>query len=278
MATSFAQTHSAAWAKVGIGTREKPGEIFPRFSQKNFDDLKADYVKQYGYTVRIPQWDDVVHLVPNAFKTPQQITAEKKEALVRILESPAPDWWKYPSTIMTWIDNIQDTSSIVFPLLSMLGRAAPKVFNKLIPIIGWIGTGFDLLNLLNALGRAPLTPMKSKRVVCHAKRWNPFAKSARLQRVGQIRNYKAGVADLLQVAQVTDQFTGAGLCLGGIMGAIYDSIFGAYRYATGKPIKFSTEPPDISNLSRLGSRGMQAAAAISSQGQVFLSSRTSGPT
>lgn len=269
MADTFAALHSKAWEKVGFGTREKPAEVFPRFAKKDFETLKADYVNQYGYTIRIPQWDDIVHLKPDLLKTPGEIKAEKKEALTRILESPAPEWGRKWATAMTFIDDVQDTVSIAYPLLSMLARAAPRVFNKLIPLIGWLGVGYELLNIANALGRAPLAVMKAKREVCKLKRRNPFAKTSRLQNVGKIRNYKAGIGDLLQVAQTLDQASGAGLSFGGVMGAITDSIFGAYRYLNGEPVKWSFDAPKVETLDRLGARGLAAAAAIGSQGQVF---------
>jgi hypothetical protein len=64
-------------------------------------------------------------------------------------------------------------------------------------------------------------------------------------------------------------FFGFGLSLGGIMGAATDMIFGAYRYVTGEPVKFSFDPPDVGTLDKLGARGLMAAQAISSKGQVF---------
>lgn len=147
MATSFAAAHSFAFSKLGIGNRSIPGEIFPKYAKRDFDALKADYNNQFGYTIRIPQWDDVVHLTPNALKDPAVLKAEKKEALVRILESPAPEWARKYSSAMTWIDNVQDTASLVIPAISMLARAAPKIFGKLLGIAGWLMLGYDLLNI-----------------------------------------------------------------------------------------------------------------------------------
>lgn len=269
MATSFQQAHSEAWSKVGVGTKDRPFEVFPKYTKRNFDDLKADYNSQYGYTVRIPQWDDIVHLVPNAFKSKEQIKAEKKEALVRILDSPAPEWARDFASVMTWIDDVQDTASIVYPLLKLLTKVAPKAMSRLMPLVGWLTAGYDILNILNAIGRAPLTPMKSKRTVCKAYRQNPFSKTARYLRVENIKNWKPNLADVIQAAQVSDQFTGFGLSLGGVMGAITDTIYGAYRYATGEPVKFSFDPPDVGLLDQMGARGLRASQAISSQGQVF---------
>lgn len=269
MAKSFASMHSLAWSKVGIGTTAKPYEIFPKFKKEDFAKLKTDYNAQYGYTIRVPGWDDIVHLVPNALKTKEQIKIEKKEALVRILESPAPEWMRIYASAMTWIDNVQDTASVVYPLLKLLTKVAPRAMMKAFPIIGWLTAGYDILNILNAIGRAPLTPMKSKRDLCKAYKQNPFSKKARTQRIYHIKNWKPNWADAIQAAQVSDQFTGFGLSLGGIMGTITDTIFGAYRYATGEPVRFSMDPPDIGSLELSGARAIQAAQMISSQGQVF---------
>jgi len=269
MATSFQQAHSEAWSKVGIGSKERPFEVFPKYTKRDFDDLKTDYNNKYGYTVRIPQWDDVVHLVPNALKSKEQIKAEKKEGLVRILDSPAPEWARDWASALTWIDDIQDTVSVVYPLLKLLTKVAPKAMGKAMPIIGWLTAGYDLLTLAYAIGSAPLAPMKAKRAVCKNYRQNPFSKTARYLRTEKIKNWKPNIADAIQAAQVSDQFTGFGLSLGGIMGAATDMIFGAYRYATGEPVKFSFDPPEVGQLDMMGARGLKAAQAISSQGQVF---------
>lgn len=269
MVKTYNQTLADAYAQLGTGTREKPSEIFPKFAKKDFQQLKDDYNAQYGYTVRIPQWDDVVHLVPNALKSEAVIKAEKKEALTRILESPAPEWFRTYATAATWIDNIQDHASVLYPLLKLLSKVAPRAFQKLTPVIGWIATGFDALNMLNALGRAKITGLKAKREVCKYHKQNLFGKVSRYQRVDNIRNWKPNWADAIQALQVSDQYTGFGLSMGGIMGAVTDSIFAAYRYATGEPVRFSFDPPDPATLTDLGSRAFTAAAAISSQGQTF---------
>ena len=269
MAESFYSRYSGAWSKMGMGTREKPTEVFPTFTKKEFDTLKNDYVKQYGYTIRIPQWDDVVHWEPKQLKTEKQLKDEKKENLIRVLESPAPEWGRNYATAMTLIDNIQDTSSILIPLASLLFRMAPKFMGKFLSGFGWISLGYDLLNLANAIGRAPLTMGKSKRSVCKFLKQNPFSLKARIERTTNIRNWKPNIADFIQAAQVSDQFTGVGLSLGGIMGAITSTIFGGYRYLTGEPVRFSWDPPEVSNLANLGARGLQAANAISTQDQTF---------
>lgn len=269
MAATFNGRLSMAWRKAGLGTKERPGELFKTFTQKDFDQLKADYVAKYGYTIRIPQIDEVIHWKPNALKTEQELKDEKKANLIRILESPMPEWQQYYSSVMTWIDNIQDTSSVLIPLMNLAFRAAPKAMGKLLGILGWLTLGYDILNLMNAYGQAPITLMGGKRAVCKWTKFNPFTKQSQWNRIDRIKHWRPNLADFIQAAQVSDQFLGVGLSLGGIMGTIMSLPSAAYRYITGNKVQFSIEQVEIDNLSRLGGRALQTASYISSQGQVF---------
>lgn len=269
MAYTFNGRLSMAWRKSGLGSKDRPGELFPQFTQKQFDQLKQEYNEKYGYTIRIPQFDDIVHWKPPAFKTEEEKKAEKKANLIRVLESPQTDWARDYSTVMTQIDNIQDTSSVLIFLANIAWRTAPKAFGKLLPIIGWLSVGYDLLNIANEIGRAPLTGMGGKRSLCKMVKTNPFSKKAQYGRIDKIKNWKPNLADFLQIAQVTDQYLGVGLSLGGIMGAITSLPFGAYHYLKGDPVRFAFDAPEIDNLQKLGAKAQIAATLISSQGQVF---------
>lgn len=266
---SFGTSYSTAFMKLGLGDRERPEEIFPRFEKQSFDALKKEYTDKYGYVIRIPKLEDVIHLTPNLMKTEAQIKSEKRRGLMNILASPAPDFARTYSSIMTYMDNIQDATSIVYPALSMLTRLAPKVFGKILPIAGWLMLGTDTLNWLLHVGRLPFGPMAGKRLFCHFGSRNPFSKTAQYLRKERIRNFKPTIADLLQVAQVTDQFTGVGLNLGPIMGTVMDSFFGAYRYIRGDPVRFSFDTPDMFEFEKLAGRGVTAAGIINSTGQTF---------
>lgn len=269
MAKTYQQIYADAWSKLNFGKAAHPEQIFPTFGKTDFEKLKADYNAAYGYTIRIPTFDDIIHLVPRDMKTDAELKLEKKQNLVKILESPATDWQRSIASVITFTDNIQDTASVVYPALHVAYAAAPKLFGRLLPVFGWLLTAYDLLNLATALGSMALTPMTSKREVCDKFRRNPFSKVARASRIDHIKNWKPNWADFLQFLQVTDQLFGVGLCLGGIMGAVTAIPAGAYRYLKGDPVRITFDPPDFTELELLGSRAMQAAAAISSQGQIF---------
>lgn len=240
-----------------------------RYEQKEFDQLKKEWVDEYGYKIRIPSLEDVIHVTPNFAKTPAQIHAEKKANLQRVLDSPAPAWGMKYATVMTWIDNIQDAGSIVFPAIKLLAKAAPKLFGKLIPIAGWLMFGNDILQFLNYVGRAPLTPMKSKRGICDFLKHNPFTKKSIRDRANKVKNYNPNFGDILQALQTTDSLIGVGLSLGPIMGVITDSAYGAYRYLSGDPVSYTFEPPNPRDFEKYAAKAARAAAYMSTTGQMF---------
>lgn len=269
MAYSYRQRYYNAWKKLGIDDRYRPDEVFPRHTKESWEKLRKKYYDEFGYYIRIPKIDEIIHLIPTQLKTKGQIKAEKREGLMRILASPSPDWIRSYSSVMTWMDNIQDMTSVVYPAVSMLARWSPKLFGKLLGPIGWLSLGTDLLNLAIAFGRMPFSPMGGKRAWCNYTRDNPFTKKAQFLRKERIRKYKPGIADLIQTLQVTDQFTGVGLNLGPMMGSIMDMATGLYRYISGDKVQYGFDVPDLFEFERAAGRGLTATGLLNSAGQIF---------
>jgi len=269
MPPSFSAARQAAWGSLGVWKHFRPDEMPHRVTKKDFDKLKAEYQEQYGYYIRIPKWDEIICLTPTSMMTLADIKAYKRQGLMNILASPAPDWARKYSSVMTWLDNIDDATSVVYPAISMLARWFPKIFGKIIPIVGWTMLGTDLLKFLIGIGRLPMTGMKGKRVLCRQLRLNPFSKKAQYQRIEKIKNFNPTFYDLLQVLQTTQLFTGVGLSLGAIMGTVQDAIFGAYRYAAGDRVQIVTEVPDMFEHEKMAGMGFKASAILSSTNPTF---------
>lgn len=179
---TFGASYSSALGKLRLGDRQRPEEIFPRYEKQSFDALKKEYTDKYGYVIRIPKFEDIIHLTPNSMKTAAQVKSEKRKGLMNILASPTPDFARTYSSIMTYMDDIQDATSIVYPAIAMLTRLAPKVFGKILPVAGWMMLGTDLLQWLISLGRLPFSPMGGKRLFCHYNKNNPFSKTSQYLR------------------------------------------------------------------------------------------------
>jgi len=240
-----------------------------RFTPEEWEELKRAYVEKYGYTIAVPGWDDIIRWKPTELKTDAEIRAEKRAALERILASPATDWMRSYGTVMTVIDNIQDTASVVYPMFRMLVRWAPKIFSRFIPVMGWILLGYDVLNYMNAWGRAPWTIMAGKRSLCNFVKSNPFSKQSQWKRAMRVKNWDPRIPDLIQVAQTTQQFTGVGLQLGGIVGFIQDLGAGLYRKITGERVTISTEVPRFNPYELHAQSALKAATIINSARETF---------
>jgi len=268
MAT-FAKSYSDAMLKLRLSDRRRPDEVFPRFKKEDFDALKKKYNDEFGYFIRIPKLDEIIHTKPTLMKTYDEIKREKREGLMRILASPSYEWSRWYTTAMTFLDNIQDATSVVYPAISMLARWSPKVFGRAIPIVGWVMLGTDALDLAIRVGRLPMTGFGGKRLHCEIVRHNPFGKRAQYLRKERLRNYKPGLADALQVLQTTDQFTGVGLNLGPIMGTVMDAVLGGYRYLNGERVRITQDVPDMWEHEQGGRKAMTSAGFINSTGQTF---------
>jgi len=269
MALSYWQQRQNAWHSLGMWKHFRPDEMPHRVTKKDFEKLKAEYQERYGYYIRIPKWDEIIRLTPTSMMTLADIKAQKRQGLMNILASPAPDWARKYSSVMTWLDDIQDTTSIVYPAISMLARWFPKLFGRIIPIVGWAMLGTDLMQLLINFGRLPMTGMKGKRLLCRKIRLNPFSKQSKWDRIEKIKHFNPGFYDLLQVLQTTQMVTGVGLSLGAIMGTVQDAIFGAYRYITGERIQIVTEVPDMFEHEKMAGIGLKASAILSSTNPTF---------
>ena len=266
---TFNQAWGDAYSRLKVPRGDRSQFEFKRYEKSDFDALKQAYTEKYGYTIKIPSFDDIIHLKPTLMKTVQEIKAEKKEGLMNVLASPSFKWQRTYSTIMTYLDDIQDAGSIIFPAFQMLWRTAPKVFGKVLPFMGWALLGFDLLNFAIGVGRAPMTPMRSKRLVCEVIKTNPFSKKAQWERKDRIKFHKPGFADALQVLQTTDNITGVGISLGSIMGFGMDLVAGGYRYLNGERVRIGFEVPQANLWELNAAKAMKATGIIGSAGQTF---------
>ena len=265
--STFSATWASNWQAMNLSRPEK--KMRARFTAASFEDLKQAYVQKYGYVIKIPEFDDIVHLTPTQLMTPAEIKARKSRQLQNILASPSSEWYKSYASAMTWIDNVQDTSSIIYPTFRMLVRWAPRVFSRFLPVAGWTLLAFDVLQLLNTYMRNPITPMAGKRSVCEVVKSNPFSKQSQFKRMDRIRNWDPKFSDLLQVLQTTDNIVGVGLSLGAIVGFFSDMAHGLYRYASGDRVRFATELPPLNLYELNASAANKAAAILNTTGQTF---------
>lgn len=265
------QTAKQAFAEAWKGLEVQQVTKLPRtrLTPSDFAVMKQTYIEEYGYTIKIPQFEDIIHLKPTLMMTDQEIKDRKRQQLQQILASPTPEWSRPYTTLMTWIDNIQDHTSLLYPTFKILLRWSPRIFLRAVPYLGWVMLATDLLSYANDFMRAPWKGLRAKRAHCEKNKGDPFSKNAQLERQTRIKKYNASFGDLIQVAQTTDQWTGFGLSLGAVMGFAIDAASGLIRYISGEKVSISPDLPKANVYELMAAKALVAAGGINTAGQVF---------
>jgi hypothetical protein len=219
--------------------------FLPKFPTEEFNKRRDQYQAKYGNTVNVPGFSDVIHLVPKARisaeeraahiwaierglpspLTPDQLETMKykKYRFLKALSSPTPTWMKTVGAVGTTLDNVEDA----FVTIAVLGRIAakisPRLFKRLIPGLGWILVGSDILNLANLASLVTFAANKHKRLIEDMAEKNPFHAKAKARRTLKLQRTMPTFGEFLEIAQTTDQLFGVGLCLGGLVGMVTDT-------------------------------------------------------
>lgn len=100
----------------------------------------------------LPGWDDILRTgrVP-AGATPEEIAARRKRVIARIRQSTTPREQQAVANVINAIDDVQDLASFAGLVARLVLRAAPRVAARFIPVLGWVATASDVLNLLSFL-------------------------------------------------------------------------------------------------------------------------------
>ena len=224
---------------------ESPFKL-PRFTDAEFEARRNKYQAKYGTVVNIPGFNDIIHLkIPVKITTeqmaahrfaiarglPSPLSIEQLQALqgrkyrfLRALASPTPAWLKNMGAVSTFLDNSEDALVTAAVLGRLLVKFGPRVFQKLIPGLGWILLGSDIINITNIIGQISFAAMGKKRIVEDLAHQNPFHSKAAASRTKKLQRTWPAFGEMLEILQTTDQLFGVGLCLGPIVGIVQDAI------------------------------------------------------
>jgi hypothetical protein len=163
---------------------------------------------------------------------------------------------------------------------AVLGLGA-RVALRAVPVLGWIITAGDLLNLANLILSAALPAyallcdgpraalaagipaVVLKNILCR-QIWtnfhlNPFSRAARLAAAKKALGRLPSIANLIEVAQTADNLFGYGLSIGGLYGMVMEALFSATGAAVKPESRLNADPA----LYSLGLPGLSKAASMS---------------
>jgi len=246
--------------------------FWPKFTTAEFERRRTAYQARYGNKVNIPGFSDVIHIIPKARISaeeraahlwatkrglPSPLTAAQLESLqykkfrfLKALASLTPTWMKNYGAVATVLDNVEDA----LVTITFLGKIAIKIssrhFQLLVPKIGWLLLGSDILNALNMFAFVTFSAMKAKRNIEDLGAKNPFHWKSKAKRIDKLRRLIPSFGENLEILQTTDQLFGLGLCLGGLMGIVTDlssSVLSTPKY---NPFARIPKNPNANELTR----------------------------
>lgn len=257
----------------------------PRLTDDDFDRQKAAYVAKNGYTITIPGLSDIIKIRTedpmttqesgwwNAREyekfTPQRLeeirTMKRKrlEKYEALLASPSPSILRSAGSIMTAIDDAQDALSTLAVIGQIGARIAPKAIAKFLEgPVGVVATAADVLNLIQAIPQACMSPMYGKRAAETMTAASPKHVKARATTAERLRKFNLNKGDWIQGLQVTDQMFGFGLCLGPLVGLAQDILAGTVRVTQGKPVKVKIPVPDFKHWFKAAEKILRAGPLL----------------
>lgn len=222
-----------------------PLGIIPKFTTAEFNLKRDQYQAKYGTIINIPGFNDVIQIKPKAKISAEEMAAHrwalrrglpspltheqlkllqyKKFRFLKALASPTPTWLKNYGAVATALDNMEDALVTVVVAGRIAVKIAPRLLGKALPGLGWLLLGSDMLNTVNLFSYMRITKRGCKGVPEDLSERNPFHAKAKAARATRLKRVMPSIGEILEVLQTTDQLLGTGLCLGGLMGMVWDT-------------------------------------------------------
>lgn len=191
--------------------------------QDFIDGLISGTPPQRRPVIHIPAWDEVIHIVPENFLPSEEQQARRRDRARRIADSPTPESVRAASSILTWVDDVQDA----LVTASVLARLVATFYKPALPVAVVLQEAAAAANLFQLSASVPAITLAGK---FRGQRIIPSllgAQSARAIQNARINRVAPSIGEIIQIAQTTDQLFGVGLSLGPIVGFVQDLVFGS---------------------------------------------------
>lgn len=194
----------------------------------------------------------------------KRLRAYKREKFLHMLESPTSNIAKNAASIMTMLDDVNDTLGTLGVVARVAAHRLPGTLARSLAASGgnWLFTGAQIAGLALDLSRLPLKAFKLQHELHGAAAYNPLSRKARLRRIRKMMRKGITKGEFIEAAQTTDNLLGIGLCLGPIMGLITDIWFGLYRHAKGEKVVVRGLPRALYGFDRVWSNMLKTAASV----------------
>jgi hypothetical protein len=188
------------------------------------------------YTIDIPGWQDIIRIP--SLEDAKLIKERIERARTHL--SPLPRAFDWIPGVLNWLDDIQD---FLFVALAAGWPILKRLPLRILGPIGWILTGLQFIDAINGLLGLTMGGRHSKRKTLASTLPLLTKRAARLAVASKFLGKFPWVPFIAQGLQVSREWTGYGLQLGGVMGLISESIYGAVRAIQGNDVIIRPPPP-----------------------------------
>lgn len=261
----------------------------PRFTADGMEAARRAHIAEHGYDVHIPGFEEIIHwrvppepsdlelrlykkkdiknLGANRYNEIQDILLKKLETFQRMLASPSPRIVRNAATIMTFLDDINDTLGTLGVAARFAAQRMPRQIAKFLTgPAGWLFTAAEIAGITLTLSQLPWKGVRLQHELNAVIRNHPLSKKGRLRALKKVKRLKLSKGEAIEALQTTDNVFGIGVCLGPIVALLQDIPFGVYRHVRGAKVSVSNLPGPLLWFDRQWSKLIKGAAQLSIEG------------
>lgn len=209
------------------------------------------------YAIYVPGVTDVIHLLPRAKITPEEMAAHRaalrrkelspltprqlqylrwrRDVYLKIRQSATPEEVRQVGWYLNQVENVGDMMTAAYwggkGIITLLQKIGLRARGPAAKYVGWALTAKDIADTVNMFKAARTLRGMKKGSTMGKTSMNPFSTQSKLNRGFKLLRRMPGIPDWIEIVQVTDQFFGVGVSFGAIVGFAYDVLFGVRKGA-----------------------------------------------
>jgi len=208
-------------------------------------------ISKYPTSPSVPKWRTQARTAMGdlRFEEIDQMIIDKRRKYNQIMASPLPTVVGNWVSILTFLDDINDTLGSAALVARFAAKLAPRALARFfLGPAGWLLLAAEVVSLIYHMMKlrylSTALCILGKRMYSKYGKMNPFSKKAKARRARKLRRLSPSKGEIIEGLQVTDSMFGIGLCLGAAFGFLFDVVSGTVRSIKGEPVTwFGTPPP-----------------------------------
>lgn len=192
------------------------------------------------------------------------LRAGRKERYNKMLGSPSPRIARNAASLITFIDDINDTVGTAGVIARTAHKLMPNQFMRLLlkSVGKYAFTAAELTGIAMALARNPMGARRIQHVIHGGLHGHPPSWKLRARVMKRFARHGISHGEVIEALQVSNSMFGYGLGLGGIFGLLFDIPSGIYRHMKGEEVRVTGLPRPLLAFDRHYMRNMKTLAEL----------------